>query len=209
MTRRGTTAIVAALGATLVLASLAPAEVSTARRLPYSRTLLVVGDSLTVGTRPYLPHFLRRWHIRQVVSISKQAYQGPSTLRHYGRHLARVVFVNLGTNGGAHDVAGITRAIRRTMRIAGPDRCVVWANVVRPGGYGSINRAIAAQARKRRNLIVFRWARMARRHPGWFASDGVHVTASAYRIRAKAMAHSIGACRRIAVRHQRRTEQHR
>jgi lysophospholipase L1-like esterase len=196
----------AALAVMVALAALAPAGLGAARKLPYSRTLLVVGDSLTVGTRPYLPRFLRGWHVKQVVSISKQAYEGPPTLKRYGHRLPRVIFVNLGTNGGSHDVGAIDSAVRRTMRIAGPDRCVVWSNIVRPGGYGAVNRALARQAKKRRNLIVFRWVRMAREHPGWFGSDHVHVTGAAYRVRAKAMARYVKVCRRIAVRHQRRSQ---
>lgn len=195
----------AALLAAIALTALVPAGVGAAKQLPYSRTLLVVGDSLTVGTRPYLPHFLRRWHVTQNVSISKQAGEGPGTLRRYGRRLPRVIFVNLGTNGGAGDVSGFTSAVRRTMRVAGPDRCVVWSNIVRPGGYGRINHALARQAKRRRNLIVFRWVRMSRQHPSWFGSDHVHVTGAAYRIRAKEMARYVKVCRQIVVRHQRRS----
>jgi lysophospholipase L1-like esterase len=203
----------AALGAiacALVLSALLPATGVGAGRFPYSRTLLVVGDSLAVGTRPYLPRFLHGWHVHQVVSISKQAPQGPAALRRYGRRLPRVVFVNLGTNGSPQAVGLFERSIRRTMRVAGPRRCVVWSNIVRPrvGGasYARLNRALARQAKARRNLIVFRWVRLARRLRGAFAPDGVHVTGAGYRIRAREMAKSVQACRRIAVRYQRRTE---
>lgn len=184
------------------LALLAPA--AEAKRGDRGRSLLVVGDSLTVGTRPYMRQFLRGWRIRQEVAISTQVGEGPGILRRYGRRLPRVVFVNLGTNGGPGDSRAMLSSIRRTMRIAGPRRCVVWASIVRPPvagrGYHRLNAIIAAQARRRRNLILFRWMRLARRHPGWFGPDHVHITASGYRVRARAMATDIRHCREQALR---------
>jgi lysophospholipase L1-like esterase len=47
---------------------------------------------------------------------------------------------------------------------------------------------------------VFGWAALAARHPSWFGPDHVHVTASAYRVRARSMAKSIRRCREIAIR---------
>jgi lysophospholipase L1-like esterase len=186
-----------------VLAALLPATGAGAARVPYSRTLLVVGDSLTVGTQPYLPHYLPGWRVRQEVSVSKQVTDGPATLRRFGRGLPRVVFVNLGTNGDPRGVGLFLSSLRRMMRIAGPRRCVVWSTIVRPpvGGasYSALNRALAREGTRRRNLILFRWTRLARRHPYWFGPDHVHVTATAYRTRARAMARDIGRCREIAV----------
>jgi hypothetical protein len=186
----------------LALLALVPAAVD-AKRSARGRSLLVVGDSLTVGTRPYMHEFLRGWHIHQDVAISTQVSEGPVILKRFGRHLPRVIFVNLGTNGGPGDVSTFLRAIRRTMHIAGPRRCVVWSSIVRPpvGGisYQRLNRVLARQARKRRNLIMFRWVRLARRHPGWFGPDHVHVTATGYRVRARAMATDIRHCRQEAL----------
>jgi lysophospholipase L1-like esterase len=178
-------------------------DVGAAGKLPYSRSLLVVGDSLTVGTRPYLPHYLRRWRIRQEVAISTQVTAGPGIMRRYGRHLPRVIFVNLGTNGDPRAAGTFESAIRRVMHVAGKHRCVVWSSIVRPpvagASYARLNRVLADQARRRKNLMLFRWVRLARAHPYWFGADHVHVTATAYRIRAKAMAKQIRACRREAV----------
>jgi lysophospholipase L1-like esterase len=186
--------------AVLAVAGLSALPASGARpHRPGSRTLLVVGDSLTVGTRPYLHHWLGHWHIHTVVSISKQVTEGPPTLRAFGARLPRVIFVNLGTNGDPRAVSLFRHEIRRTMRIAGPRRCVVWSTIVRPRvagrSYHDLNRTLADEARKRPNLILFRWARLARRHPSWFGPDHVHVTASAYNVRARAMARTIRSCR--------------
>jgi lysophospholipase L1-like esterase len=177
---------------------------ASAARPPYSRTLLVVGDSLAVGTQPYVARFLRGWRVRQRVAISTQVSEAPGILRSYGRRLPRVIFVNLGTNGDPRATGTFLSAVRRTMKVAGPRRCVVWSTIVRPpvagASYQRLNRVLAKQARKRRNLIMFRWVRMARRHPSWFGPDRVHVTGTGYRIRARAMARRIRRCRRIALR---------
>src|SRR6476661_4458158 len=93
------------------------AGASSARpgRVPGSRTLLVVGDSLTVGTQPYMQRNLRRWHIHQRVAISTQVTQGPGILKSYGSRLPRVIFVNLGTNGDPRATGTFLQAVRRTM----------------------------------------------------------------------------------------------
>jgi lysophospholipase L1-like esterase len=198
--------IAVALAAAAATASLAAAPASGARsHRPGSRSLLVVGDSLTVGTRPYLHHWLGRWHIHTVASISKQVTEGPATLRSFGSRLPRVIFVNLGTKGDPRAVSLFRHAVRSTMRIAGSSRCVVWSTIVRPPvagrRYAGLNAVLADEARKRRNLMLFRWVRLARRHPGWFGPDHVHVTASAYNVRARAMARTVRSCRRQTLKH--------
>ena len=44
-------------------------------------SLLVNGDSLAVGTKPYLPQELRRWKVTQSVSISRHAFEGADVMR--------------------------------------------------------------------------------------------------------------------------------
>ena len=192
-------ALAAAAAATASLAVL-PADGASSHHRPGSRTLLVVGDSLTVGTRPYLHHWLGRWHIHTVASVSKQVTEGPRTLRSFGSRLPRVVFVNLGTNGDPRAVSLFRHEVRATMHTAGPDRCVVWSTIVRPPvagrSYAALNGVLAGEAAKRRNLMLFRWVRLAHRHPGWFGPDHVHVTAAAYNVRARAMARTIRSCRK-------------
>jgi hypothetical protein len=190
-------ALLAALAATLLIG---PPPASAAK----GRSLLVVGDSLTVGTKPYIRRYLRGWRVHQRVAISTQAAEGPGIMRGYGRRLPRVVFVNLGTNGSPGAVGYFASALRRVMRVAGPRRCVVWSTIKRPpvGGtsYSRLNRVLVAQAKRRPNLILFPWLRMARAHPSWFGEDGVHVTAAAYKVRARAMAAKVKECRRLTRR---------
>ena len=45
-----------------------------------------------------------------------------------------------------------------------------------------------------RNFRVFDWQALAKAHPQWFGSDGVHPTAAGYRVRAAALARLIKTC---------------
>jgi lysophospholipase L1-like esterase len=178
----------------LALALAAPATAGAA-----SRRLLVNGDSLAVGTEPYLPRELRRWKVTQSASVSRHAFEGADVMRAFGRSLPRVIHVSLGTNDDPRTVDAFRAAIRDVMRVAGPRRCVVWTNIVRPpvagASYAGYNRALARESRPRQNLRVVNWAGIVRENPQWLAGDGVHVNADGYRSRAKAIARSVRRCR--------------
>jgi lysophospholipase L1-like esterase len=161
--------------------------------------LLVNGDSLAVGTKPYLTRELRGWRVTQSTEVSRHAAEGAAVMRAYGASLPPVVHVSLGTNDDPRQVSSFRAAIREVMRVAGPERCVVWTNIVRPAvkgrGYGGYNRALAQESRARDNLRIVDWAALVRRHRGWLSGDGVHVTAEGYRGRARAVARTVRDCR--------------
>ena len=159
---------------TALLVAAAPAAAA-------KRRLLVNGDSLAVGTQPYIGAALPGWRVLHSVAISRHAYEGPGVLRAYGRRLPAVIHVSLGTNDDPRQASGFLSAIHAVMDAVGRRRCVVWANIVRPpvagASYRGYNRVLGHEARRRRNLRVVDWARLVREHPGWLAGDGVHVSA--------------------------------
>jgi lysophospholipase L1-like esterase len=163
-----------------------------------NRRLLVNGDSLAVGTRPYIPPALKGWKVTQSTAVSRHAHQGAAVMRSYGRKLPRVIHVSLGTNDDPSQVEGFRASIEEVMAVAGERRCVVWTNIVRPAvngtTYDAYNRALAREDRQRGNLRVVNWARMVKRNPGWLADDGVHVSATGYQARAKAVARAVRRC---------------
>ena len=173
--------------------ALLPATASAAER-----SLLVNGDSLAEGTRPYIPPELPGWRVRQSTKVSRHAYEGDDVMRGYGSRLPRVIHVSLGTNDDPGNVDGFRDAIADVMKVAGPRRCVVWANIVRPPyrgvSYRGYNRALADESSSRDNLRVLNWVRMVRAHAEWLADDGVHVSAEGYRARAKAAARAVRSC---------------
>jgi hypothetical protein len=181
----------------VLLLALAPAAPASAEGL--SRRLLVNGDSLAVGTQPYIPLALRHWKVTQSTAVSRHAYEGASVMRAYGRGLPRVIHVSLGTNDDPRSVSAFRSAIREVMAVAGPRRCVVWANIVRPpvagASYAGYNRALAQESRPRQNLRVVNWARLVSENSYWLAGDGVHVSAEGYQVRARAVARSVRRCR--------------
>jgi lysophospholipase L1-like esterase len=164
-----------------------------------SRRLLVNGDSLAVGTKPYIPKALRGWQVTQSASVSRHASEGADVMRSYGSSLPRVIHVSLGTNDDPNQVRVFRAAIREVMDVAGSRRCVVWTNIVRPpaagASYAGFNRALAAESRRRDNLRIVNWVRMVRAHPEWVVGDGVHVNAEGYKARARAVANSVRRCR--------------
>ncbi len=162
--------------------------------------VFVNGDSLAVGTRPYLPGDLPGWPIEQSASISRQAPEGVDILRSKGRGLASVIVMSLGTNGDPRASDDFAAAVRETLRIAGPKRCVIWPNIVRPSvagtSYDAYNDVLASLNRRNDNLYVVNWAAIAARNRGWFGPDGVHPGATGYTVRAKAIARKAIECLR-------------
>lgn len=169
-----------------------------------AKRAFVVGDSLAVGTKPYLVRALRGWRVGHSVSISKHAPEGASELGRRGaRGLPPVVVASLGTNDDPGAVSSFDHSVRVALRAVGKRGCVVWPNIVRPpvGGrtYAGYNSVLRRLAGKRRNLVVFNWTRMAGRNRQWFGDDGVHPTGVGYSARARGIANGVRECRRRLV----------
>jgi hypothetical protein len=182
----------------LVLTALVAGMALTPAAWAAERSLLVNGDSLAEGTRPYIPRELAGWRVRQSTAVSRHASDGDDVLRRYGSRLPRVIHVSLGTNDDPRDLDGFRAAIADVMKVAGGRRCVVWANIVRPPyrgvSYRGYNRVLADESTRRETLHVLNWVRMVRRHPAWLADDGVHVSAAGYQARAEAVARAVRRC---------------
>jgi hypothetical protein len=180
----------------LALAGLAFAQAAPA--VAAERSLLVVGDSLAEGTRPYIPQELPGWRIRQNAKVSRHASDGDDVMRRYGDRLPRVIHASLGTNDDPRNAEGFRAAVHAVMKVAGAKRCVVWANIVRPPyagvSYRGYNRVLVDEDARRGNLLVLNWKRMVHRHPEWLADDGVHVSADGYAARAHATARLVRRC---------------
>ena len=155
------------------------------------------GDSLAVGTAPYLPAALPGWRFKTSAAVSRHASEGARILRRRPR-LARYIAVSLGTNDDPRFTAGFRDAVRDVMAAAGKRRCVVWANIVRPPvagtSYAGYNRVLREERDKRSNLKIVNWKAMVARHPEWLAADGVHVNAAGYRARARGYARALRRC---------------
>jgi hypothetical protein len=185
-----------AFGLALVLTTVLP---TTAAADPAQR-LFVYGDSLAVGTKPYIPDKLPNWRVKQDVGLSRHARQAAAALRARGDRLSPVVHLSLGTVDDPARPRRYRRAVRRAMRAAGPERCVVWANIYRPSplgepGWGRLNRVLDREAERRDNLVIVDWFSIVAAHPGWRSPvDGTHVNERGYRYRARAVAAGVHEC---------------
>ena len=122
---------VAVLLALLTFAAGAVASAAPGRTRVQKR-VLVDGDSIAYGTDLFLARYLRGWQISSSVDVSRHAYQGAASIEALGRLLPPVVVVNLGTNDDPRAVSTFASYVRRVVRAAGPERCVIWATIVRP-----------------------------------------------------------------------------
>jgi len=191
--RRAGKAILVLAAATCALAASLPATGAQ-----NSRTLLDFGDSLAIGTGLFLAGVLPGWTVRESHSVSRHAYEGPTGLRAFGSGLPRVVLISLGTNDDPGTVLRFSGYVRDAVRIAGPHRCVIWSTIVRPPyngvSYDGYNTVLRRAARAYPNLRLLDWEGLARAHPQWFGSDGVHPSADGYRARAAAVAQVVKRC---------------
>jgi hypothetical protein len=122
--------------------------------------VMVVGDSLAVGMRPFLVPMLGNRVAAFDARTGRTTPQGMQVLR---RLLTTVkpatVVVSLGTNDGP-DAARFANRIRRILVALPPRACVVWPSIIRPprkGTYDGLDRVLRRQARRDPSFHVPSW----------------------------------------------------
>jgi hypothetical protein len=155
----------------------------------------LVGDSLNVGVEPYLSQELPGWHIDAHDRVGRATPEGIDELRRLGGRLAPVVVVSLGTNDPDGSEPEFRQLVDRALAVVGPDRCLVWATIVRGGttraGFDSVLQdARSANA----NVRLVEWARMVQQDRSLLAEDAVHGTPEGYARRAAETARAIRTC---------------
>jgi lysophospholipase L1-like esterase len=163
-----------------------------------ARRVLVNGDSLAFDSLPFIRRELPRWRVFEDVWFGRRVAEGVRVLRRYGRRLPPVIHASLGLREDPGETASFRRSVRAFMRVAGPRRCVVWANIWRPvqsgPSFDSFNAVLADEAARRPNLRVVDWAAMVAANQHWLKPDTVHVSAAGNRARARAVAREIRRC---------------
>lgn len=159
-----------------------------------SQRLLDVGDSLSLGSAPFLQTHLRGYRIEHVYDVGLHAYDAARIVS--ATHpLPATIVVSAGTNDDPRIVATFIRSVSAILSAAGTTRCVVWPSILRPpavgASYAGINRALERDAARHGNLVLVDWVRMVHEHPWWLAGDGVHVSVAGYRARAAAIARAV------------------
>ena len=155
--------------------------------------VLVLGDSLAVGTMPYLDSMLTDRSITWDAANGRTTPQGIHALRADLRDVEpQVVVVSLGTNDGP-DPRRFTRRLRVVLGDLAPSTCVIWTTIVRPrrkGPYRALNRVLRAEAARDRRLVVISWDHAVRRGTV-VLRDGLHADAAGYRYRSLKIAQAV------------------
>jgi lysophospholipase L1-like esterase len=179
--------LTAAILATAAAAALVPAASAAA-------SVLVVGDSLEVGSAPHLGAALGGTTAVDLdAEPGRTSSQGVGVLARRLRPEHEVVVFPLGTNDmSAHAFAASLAAVGR---LAG-GRCVVVATIARRTSRGStaasLNRVLASFA-ARGEVQVADW-RAAAAAPGVLGRDGTHATSQGYALRASLLAEAVRGC---------------
>ena len=162
--------------------------------------VLVLGDSLAVGTYPYLGSMLPDRRLRYEAQVGINTDQARSALKRLLQKnlVPPVVVVSAGTNDSALNPSAWRAEVEQILRMLGPNRCVVWSNIVRPksssGGPGPLNAVLTSVVGQYENLDVVDWAAMAAAHPRWLVHDGIHPDEQGMRARAEGLAEGVLQC---------------
>jgi dienelactone hydrolase len=157
--------------------------------------VLDVGDSLSIGTTPYIRRELG-------VPVTNDGRVGRPSSEAVGvlRGLLgsqRVVVFDAGVNDDPGQPSRLASDLASVRSIVG-GRCLVVATLSRPPFRGvtvdGLNRAVRQFAAGASNVRLVDWRSAALANPGLMNSDGVHPTPSGYALRGRLFAHAIESC---------------
>ena len=173
--------------------------VSTSSSATRPRTVFVVGDSLTVGTQPWLGPALRKqgWRLTGVdARVGRPVAEGLRVLRRDRHALPPTVVIALGTNDLGASSSAVATWMKTARHILGQRR-IVWVNLClddaqhpRLHDFRRLNAALARFA-PRSAIQLADWCAYAQRHRIVPGGDGIHYGPSAYRQRAAFYARSL------------------
>jgi hypothetical protein len=160
--------------------------------------IVMVGDSLAVGTKAPLASALPGWDVTTDGRTGRPLAEGMGIIRTLAS-APPVLAVSLFTNDGPGSVAALENAVRETITLQSGRGCVIWATIVRPpvGGqtYDNANAALARLAAANPGVMrIVPWAAQVAAHPEWLAADGVHATPAGYAARAQLYAAAARTC---------------
>jgi len=153
-------------------------------------SVIVVGDSLEVGSGPHLRAALGGTAVDVDAERGRTSSQGVGVLAREIRPDHEVVVFPLGTNDLSADT--FAASLAAAGQLAG-GRCMVVATIVRRRPPASeLNRVVASFAAQG-EVQVADW-RAAAATPGVLGRDGTHATGAGYALRASLLAEAVRGC---------------
>ena len=160
-------------------------------------SVVYVGDSLGVGTGPYLEDELGDVAINNDSDIGRPSGVGVPILQSLIAPGDEVVVFDLGTNDDPANPDALAENLDAARSIAG-GRCMVIATLNRPPLNGvpvdGLNQAVTSFAAADGNVALVDWHARAQADPSLLIDDGVHPSPAGYALRAKLFANAIRSC---------------
>jgi hypothetical protein len=167
--------------------------------------VLVIGDSLEVGTGPYLRQELADVQVTVDARESRPSGDGLTVLRSRLSPEHSVVVFDLGVNDDPAQPDTLAADLAAA-RAAVADRCLVVATLTRPPYRGvsieGLNGAITEFVASSPPAELADWRSAALSTPGALQPDGVHGTPAGYALRAQVVAEAVYACLAGESEHQ-------
>ena len=177
-----------------ILAVAAVLSASPAEAQEAGGPVLVVGDSLEVGSAPYLRQALPGTLLEVDAERSRSSSAGLRVLATELRSDHEAIVFALGTNDLS--VATLASNLAAAEALAG-GRCLVVATIARPSQRGSstaeLNRAVEDFA-SRSGAQVMDWHSAALSTPGALGRDRIHATGQGYALRGSLLAEAVQGC---------------
>ena len=177
-----------------ILAVAAVLPVAPAAAQSAGGPVLVVGDSLEVGSGPYLRGALAGTPVEVDAQRSRSSAAGVRVLADKLRADHEVIVFPLGTNDLS--AASLAASLNAAAELAG-GRCMVVATIARPNLRGSstaeLNRVIE-QFASQTGAQVADWRSAAATTPGALGRDRIHATGQGYALRGSLLAEAVQAC---------------
>jgi lysophospholipase L1-like esterase len=159
--------------------------------------VLVIGDSLQVGTGPYLEQQLGAMPVELDSRESRGSGEGLEALRARLRPDHTVVVFDMGTNDDPSDADALFATLQ-AVRAATGDRCLVVATLLRPPyngiTYDELNAALERFAIDTPGVQLVDWYGVATSTPGILYDDGVHARPEGYALRGRLIADAVRSC---------------
>jgi hypothetical protein len=168
--------------------------------------LVVIGDSLAMGTAQPMAADLPDWSVRTDARVGRPLAEGMDILATTpvptGLAATRAVLAfSLYTNDEPSDTGLLEAAVRNSVARLGPHGCAIWATISRRAVHGISYRAanerllqLTADPLLAGRLRVVPWAEGVAQHHFWKARDHVHATAAGNLARAQLYAEAARAC---------------